>query len=98
MEIQIWEIFAALGAPGVVLGVFYFLFRHLRTVFPQLPQVPRTWAGPIIVLYMVAIGGITVYALHLFTQGNAVRKTVVMMDSHSRDLVYNCRVTRYLCG
>jgi|TARA_Y100001001_G_scaffold134190_1_gene134674 hypothetical protein len=52
-----------LGVPGVSLGVFYLLFKSFGFSFPQ---VPEGWVGPIVVLFMLIVGGITFYALRLW--------------------------------
>jgi hypothetical protein len=61
--IEPWKIFASLGVPGLALGVFYMLFRTFK--FPM-PAVPKNWVGPIVVLFMLLIAGITLFALQKF--------------------------------
>lgn len=62
-EIELWKVFASLGIPGLALGVFYMLSRQFKWKFPQ---VPRIWVGPIIILFIISVSGITLYALTLW--------------------------------
>jgi hypothetical protein len=55
-----------LGVPGLALGVFYMLFRTFK--FPM-PAVSKNWVGPIVVLFMLLIAGITLFALQKFAHG-----------------------------
>lgn len=68
-EIDLWKVFASLGVPGIVLGVFYILFRKFNWKFPQ---VPKKWVGPLIVLFMVLIAGVTFYGLILWAPSSGV--------------------------
>jgi hypothetical protein len=61
--IELWKIFASLGVPGLALGVFYMLFRTFKF---SIPAVPKNYAGPIVVLFMLLIAGITLFALQKF--------------------------------
>jgi hypothetical protein len=64
--IEPWKIFASLGVPGLALGVFYMLFRTFK--FPM-PAVPKNWAGPIVVLFLLLVAGLTLFALQKFAPG-----------------------------
>jgi|SRR5271165_757743 len=64
--IEPWKIFASLGVPGLALGVFYMLFRTFKF---SIPAVPKNYAGPIVVLFMLLIAGITFFALQKFAPG-----------------------------
>ncbi|NKC17655.1 hypothetical protein CWC29_002155 [Pseudoalteromonas sp. S4498] len=68
MDIDIWKVFASLGVPGLALGVFYMLFKSFHWKFPS---VPRVWVGPLILLFMLIVGSITLYALTLWAPVNA---------------------------
>lgn len=63
MEINILKLVISLGMPGLILGVFYMLFRMFNFKFPI---VPKAWVGPIIVIFMLIVGLITFYALTLW--------------------------------
>ena len=61
-DIDIWKVFASFGIPGLALGVYYMLFRQFKWDFPR---VPRSWVGPIIVLFMLLTAAIVYRALML---------------------------------
>ena len=63
-DIELWEIFAGLGIPGIALGVFYMLFRSFKWNFPK---VPRAYVGPIIILFMLLTSSVVIYSLSLFS-------------------------------
>ncbi len=63
-SIELWKIGAALGVPGLALIVFVTLMRKFSFKFPM---VPRKWTGPIVVLFLVLLGAITLTALVLFS-------------------------------
>ena len=63
MEIEIWKIFASFGIPGLAIGMLYMLFRQFHWHFPK---VSKNWVGPIVILFMIIVGGITFYALTLW--------------------------------
>lgn len=60
MEDAIWRAFVSLGIPGLALGVLYMLFRRFHW---RVAEVPPTWSGPILVLFMLISGGIVYFAL-----------------------------------
>ena len=62
-EVELWQIFASLGVPGLAFGVFYMLMRVLKW---RLPAVPRGYAGPALILFMLLAAGITLAALILY--------------------------------
>ena len=64
MSLELWRVFAGLGVPGVALGVLYFLFRKFDW---RLPQVPRVWVGPLLLAFMLIVGGVTIAALYIFS-------------------------------
>lgn len=63
MEPEIWKIFVSLGVPGLALGVLYMLFRQFNW---QFPQVPRSWVGPIVVLFILTTAGLIYAALYFW--------------------------------
>jgi len=63
MDARVWRVFASLGIPGVALGVFYALYRGLGFTFSP---VPASWTGPIVVLFLLVVGGITFFALERY--------------------------------
>jgi len=63
MESKILRTLVSLGVPGVALGIFYLLFRTFNWSFPQ---VPESWVGPSVVLFMVLTFAIVFYALTLW--------------------------------
>jgi hypothetical protein len=50
------KIFATLGVPGLAIGIVYVLVKYWHF---RLPQVPVGWAGPIVVLIVLVIAGLT---------------------------------------
>lgn len=67
METKIIRSLIVLGVPGVALGVFYLL---LRTLNFQFAQIDAGWAAIIAILFVLVIGGITAFALHLWRPTN----------------------------
>lgn len=63
MESRVLRILVSLGVPGVALGIFYLLFREFNFTFVKVSDV---WTGPIVILFMVLVFGITFYALTLW--------------------------------
>lgn len=63
-EVEIWKVFTSLGVPGLALGILYLLFRSFEW---KLPAIPRAWVGPVLVLFMIIVGGIVFYALTLWS-------------------------------
>jgi hypothetical protein len=63
-ETEVWKIFAGLGVPGLALGVLYMLFRAFDW---KLPEVHKAWVGPLLLVFMLIVGGIVVFALHLWS-------------------------------
>lgn len=66
-EIELWKVFASLGVPGLALGVLYMLFKAFDW---KLPQVPKVWVGPLMLVFMLIVGGIVFFALHKFGPNN----------------------------
>jgi hypothetical protein len=62
-EIDLWKVFVSLGIPGLALGIFYMLFRQFRFNFPE---IPRSWIGPIVVLFMLLSTAVVFYSLSLW--------------------------------
>ena len=79
-EIQLWKVFASLGIPGLALGVFYMLSRQFKWKFSLIPKI---WRGPIVVLFLLLLSGVTFYALTLGAPASdmaVVRITVLGPD------------------
>ncbi|MDJ0839922.1 MAG: hypothetical protein QNK37_25620 [Acidobacteriota bacterium] len=66
-NIELWKIGAALGVPGLALVMFAVLAYKFNFKFPA---VPKAWAGPIVVLFLVLTGAVTLTALILFGPAN----------------------------
>jgi hypothetical protein len=64
-----WRIVAALGVPGLALGVFFMLLKGFHWRFPS---VPRNWVGPIIVLFLVLTSVVVLFALNRWAPGDSV--------------------------
>ena len=60
-KIEFIELVIGLGVPGLALGLFYLLFKKLNIT------VPPSYQGPVAILFLVIVGGITFYALHNFS-------------------------------
>lgn len=66
-EITMLKIFVTFGIPGLVLGVFFLIFRSFHWDFPK---VPKQWVGPIIVIYLLLATIIIWHTLRLWSPGN----------------------------
>lgn len=62
-EIELWKVFSSLGIPGLALGVLYLLYKAFDW---KLPQVPKIWVGPLMLVFLLIVGGIVFFALHKF--------------------------------
>lgn len=71
MEVNIIRTLVALGVPGVALGIFYLLLRSFKFRFAQ---VSPEWTAIVAILFLFVVGGITLYALHLWRPSRASRK------------------------
>lgn len=63
MEEKLIRAAAILGVPGVALVVFYLLLNRFGFTFDP---IHRTWAAVIATLFLLMVGGLTAYALHLY--------------------------------
>jgi hypothetical protein len=63
MEAKLIRVLVALGVPGVALGIFYLLLRSFSF---QFSEISPGWTTLIVVLFLVIVGAITAYALHLW--------------------------------
>ncbi|MFL6237106.1 MAG: hypothetical protein ACJ76N_28510 [Thermoanaerobaculia bacterium] len=72
MELNILKVVVSLGVPGLALGVFFLLFRSFRW---RLSPVPKEWAGPVIVLFMVLTSTVIFYALTLWAPNHPSSET-----------------------
>lgn len=79
MEAKILKVLVALGIPGVALGIFYLLFNKFEFKFSE---VGATWTAAIVVLFIVAITGVTFFSLYKWspskvrTPGNDAQELV----------------------
>lgn len=94
MQIELWKVFTSLGVPGLALGVFYMLFRKFEW---QFPKVPKTWAGPIVVLFMMLVAGIIFHALTLWApngnkQSNVVEYKGIIVNSYDNEPLWKATV------
>ena len=63
MEVKFIRALVTLGVPGVALGIFYLLLRSFNFQFSQIG--PASTAG-IAIIFLLIVGMITFYALHLW--------------------------------
>lgn len=61
--IEYWKLAVSLGVPGVALAVFLFLLKQFQF---DISTIPRVWRGPLAVLFIFVVGGITLFALERF--------------------------------
>lgn len=60
MEHRVFRILVTLGVPGVALGVFYLLLKSFSFEFSQIPPI---FSGVIVIVFLIIVGGITLFAL-----------------------------------
>ena len=60
---KIFKALVVLGVPGVALGVFYLLLRGFGF---QFETIRATWAAIIAIIFLLVVGGVTLYALNRF--------------------------------
>lgn len=89
-EVSLWQVFASLGVPGLALGVMYMLYKRFNWKFET---VPSSWAGPIVVLFLVLIFAIVLAALVLWgpnrhPQGNAGTPSPMELSEAERTLSF----------
>ena len=58
-----WKIFARFGIPGLSLGVFLAIMLSFDF---QFPPASENWVGPIVVLFLLLLGTITLSGLYLY--------------------------------
>lgn len=63
MEHKILRIATVLGVPGLALGVMYLLLRSFGFSFSTIDPL---MSGAIAIIFLLVVGGITSYALHLW--------------------------------
>jgi len=63
METKLISSLVALGVPGVALGIFYLLLRAFNF---QFAQIGPGWGALIAILFLLIVGGVTLFALHLW--------------------------------
>lgn len=64
-----WQIAAGLGVPGFALAVLLTLLKRMDFKFPM---VPRSWTGPIVVLFLLIVATVTIVALILFSPSRSL--------------------------
>ena len=89
METKIIRVLVTLGIPGVALGIFYLL---LRTFSFQFAQVNATWTAAIVIIFLLIVGGITLFALHRWAparplQASAMRNESEMLNKQSKTIL-----------
>lgn len=63
MEYKIFKVAATLGVPGVALVIMYLLMKSFGFTFSTIDPV---MSGAIAISFLIIVGGITSYALHLW--------------------------------
>lgn len=61
MEGKVIKSLIVLGIPGVSLGIFFLLLDRLNFTFSE---VPPLLSGAIAIVFILVVGGVTVFALH----------------------------------
>jgi hypothetical protein len=93
MSLKFWRVFAALGVPGVTLGVFYALFR---TFSWNLSELPPLATASLVLVFLSLVFGVTLAALRSW-RPRATSNSSVTIGARSavggaiagRDLLYN---------
>ena len=83
MESKVLKVAAALGVPGLALGVFYLLLKQFKFEFAM---IPPTLAGIIVILFLLIVGGITLFALDRFKPPPPPPRPVLRWDAHAREV------------
>ena len=63
MAVKLIQSLIVLGVPGVALGVFYLLLETFDFEFDAIEPI---WAAIVAIVFLVIVGGITLYALRLW--------------------------------
>lgn len=66
MELKLLKRLTVLGVPGVAFGVFYLLLRKFDFRFESIPPI---LSASIAILFLLVVGGVTVFALHRWAPG-----------------------------
>src|SRR5207249_1229940 len=88
-ESRILSVLVSLGVPGVALGILYLLFRSFHWEFAQ---VPETWVAPIVILFMLIVGGIVFYALTLWRPNDRAAEEAEKRHAQKRQLKDRARL------
>jgi len=67
MPVEVWKVFAALGIPGLSLGVLYGLYRFNPRIFSA---IPRRWMPLISIIYMVLVFIVVMTGVLRFADGD----------------------------
>lgn len=83
MENKILRVAATLGVPGLALAVMYLLLKSFGFNFST---IDPTMSAAIAIIFLILVGGITAYALHLWRPHRPIPATEVkVMPSENRD-------------
>lgn len=77
METKFMRILVALGVPGVALGIFYLLLKSFHF---QFSQVDAAWTAAIVIIFLLLVGGITLFALHRWSPIKHTQYPVLKTD------------------
>lgn len=88
-----WKIITILGVPGLALGVFYMLFKLFNF---KVSKISVAWSGPLALVFLIIVGGITAYALKLYapTKENTSKKGM-QEDISDKD---KCSKNKFISG
>ena len=79
---KIFKALVVLGVPGVALGVFYLLLRGFGF---QFETIDATWAAIIAIIFLIVVGGVTLFALHRFAPTASEQVSGPQQIPHAKD-------------
>ena len=82
METKLIKSLVGLGVPGVSLGVFYLLLRSLNFKFSTVGPV---WTAVIVIIFLLVVGGVTLFALHRWSPENKTTGNTASRDYESKN-------------
>ena len=77
MEAKIIKSLIVLGVPGVALGVFYLLLKSFNFNFGE---INGTLSALIAILFLLIVGGVTIYALYKWAPKDKVSESVTISE------------------
>ena len=99
MENKLIKSLIVVGVPGVALGVFYLLLKSLNFEFSK---IDPTWSAIIVVIFLLVVGGVTVFALHRWSQNDKTsvsdKNTVKSSEPQSITISTQKTITCSHCG